>query len=128
MRTVFRVILAFILFVVVAVGVMFVYMTRGMDELQEAQVRSIAPLSLEDGVYRGEFDSGRWANTVEVTVKDRKIIDIALVEDVTFSRTEISDGLFREVIEKQDLTVDIVSGATMTCKAYLVSLDRALAK
>lgn len=128
MKTVFKVVIAFFLFVVVAVGVMFVYMTRGMDELQEAKVRSIAPLSLKDGVYRGTFDSGRWANTVEVTIKDRKITDIALVEDVTFSRAEISDGLFREVIEKQDLTVDIVSGATMTCKAYLVSLERALAE
>lgn len=128
MRTLFKVILAFLLFVIVAVGVMYVYMTRGMDELKEAQVRSISPLSLEDGVYTGAFDSGRWANTVEVTVKDRKITEIALVEDVTFSRAEISKGLFDEVIEKQDLDVEIVSGATMTCKAYLVALERALVK
>jgi uncharacterized protein with FMN-binding domain len=65
---------------------------------------------------------------VEVTVKDRRITDIALVEDVTFSRPEISEGIFRDVIEKQDLTVDIVSGATMTSKAYLVSLERALSE
>lgn len=128
MRALFKVILAFLLFVIVSVGVMFVYMTRGMDELKDVQVRSISPLSLEDGVYRGEFDSGRWANTVEVTVKDRKITDISLVEDVTFSRAEISEGLFDAVIEKQDLDVDIVSGATMTCKAYLAALEHALVK
>lgn len=128
MRTVFKVILAFLLFVIVSVGVMLVYMTRGMEELKGVQVRSISPLSLEDGIYRGEFDSGRWANTVEVTVKDRKITDITLVEDVTFSKVEISEGLFDEVITKQDLDVDIVSGATMTCKAYLVALEHALVK
>jgi hypothetical protein len=40
MKTLFKVVLAFLLFMVVSVGVMFVYMTRGMDELQEAQVRA----------------------------------------------------------------------------------------
>lgn len=128
MRTLFKVVLAFILFVIVSVGVMYVYMTRGMDELKEAQVGSISPLSLEDGIYRGALDSGRWTNSVEVTVKDKKITGITLVDDVTFSRAEISEGLFDEVIRKQDLDVEIVSGATMTCKAYLVSLERALVK
>lgn len=36
------------------------------------------------------------------------------------------DDLFNDVIESQTLNVDVISGATLTCKAHLKALENAL--
>ena len=40
----------------------------------------------------------------------------------------LSDTLLPKVISKQNTTVDAVSGATVTSKAYLKSIENALTK
>jgi uncharacterized protein with FMN-binding domain len=84
--------------------------------------------STVDGTYTGKYDGGRWSNELSVTVKDHKITKIDVVKDVTFPKPEWTDQLFKEVIEKQSVDVDVVSGATVTSKAYLKSIENALAK
>ena len=69
---------------------------------------------------------------VRVTLKDRRILDVAVVDMATTnpisryrSRAAVS-RLRGEVLSGQDAGVDVVTGATYTSTAYLQSLQAAL--
>ncbi|HWQ51683.1 MAG TPA: FMN-binding protein, partial [Terriglobales bacterium] len=72
--------------------------------------------------------NGRWANELAVTVQGGKITDIKVVKDVQFGTAEVSGEVFRRVIERQNVTIDVVAQATVTTKAYLKSIENALTK
>ncbi len=108
-------------------GFMF-YLSRGLEAGSQLEINNIDSIVLTDGVYRGKYSGGRWSNEVEVVIKDQGISQINLIKDVTFSKPEVTDELFARVIDKQSLDVDIVGGASVTSKAYLKAIERALSK
>ena len=110
---------------VIAGGGLF-YFSRGLDAISNLKINEINILSLQDGVYNGIYEAGRWTNQVNVTIRGHKIIDIDVVKDVRFPNTEVTEELINQVIEKQYITLDTISGATVTCKAYLKSIENAL--
>jgi uncharacterized protein with FMN-binding domain len=126
MKTLIKIVLAIVVaFIVIAVGGMF-YLSRGLDSGSKLQVEDVNFSALNDGIYNGRYEAGRWTNELNVTVKDHKITKIDVVKDVTFSKPEWRDQLFNKVMEQQRTNVDIVSGATVTSKAYLKSIENAL--
>lgn len=117
--------IVFLLFVVVSVLSMF-YLSRGLEEGLNV---NIAPVDLslkEDGVYKGSYDFGRWSNELNVTVKNNRITKIEITDDMMFVNPDVRNELFKRVMEKQNTTVDAVSGGTVSCKAYLKSIENAL--
>ena len=110
----------------IAVGGAAIYLTRGLGSAEKLAAGSVDLSGIKDGLYTGVYDSGRFSNKVEVAVKDHKIINIRLINDVTFSKPEIASEVFDRVIKKQDVAVDAVSGATVTSKAYLKAIENAL--
>lgn len=87
---------------------------------------------LKDGVYHGTYAGGmyRWrANECEVTVEGGRVarIELAGSSDPRAKNT-IHQPLVQRVIEAQSLQVDVVSGATLTSKAYLKAVEDALLK
>jgi len=102
------------------------YLTRGLKEGKNITINSLNLSNLNDGVYLGEYKKGRWSNTLNVIVKDHKITEIILKDDVKFPMTNLSNELFSNVIKSQNTTVDTISGATVTSKAYLKSIENAL--
>ncbi|ERI93873.1 FMN-binding domain protein [Clostridiales bacterium oral taxon 876 str. F0540] len=126
MKKIIKVILSIVtLFILITAGGMF-YMTRGLDKGIKQKVNSVNLSSIKDGVYKGKYNSGRWSNEVNVTIKDHKITKIDMVKDVTFSKPELKEQIFSEVLDKQNVDVDVVSGGTITSKAYLKSIESAL--
>lgn len=121
------VLIIIILFIVFAAGGLF-YLTRGLDAGSSLAVDAVNVSTIEDGTYIGEYNSGRWSNQVKVTVKEHKITKIDIVKDVVFPKPEWTEQLISRVIEKQNTDVDVVSGATITSKAYLKSIENALKK
>lgn len=115
-----------IVFVLVIAGGVF-YITRGLDAGSKMVINTVDILPLEDGEYTGKHDAGRFSNEIKVMVKDHKITKVDVVKDVTFSRPEVTQELVSKVIEKQSIDVDTVTGATVTCKAYLKAIENALA-
>ncbi len=107
------------------VGFLF-YLSRGLDTGSQLAINDIDLLSLNDGVYRGKYNVGRWSNEVEVEIKDHRIRQITLLKDVRFSRPEVINELFDRIINKQTLQVEVVTGASVTSKAYLKSMEQAL--
>jgi len=116
--------------IVIIIGIiLFVlfYLTRGLQEGQNIEVNEIDLSYLEDdGFYTGKFNFGRWSNEAKVTVKDKKIIDIEFPDDITLSQDEAREEIINRIIDEQKVKVDVVSGATVTSKAYMKSIEDAL--
>lgn len=128
MKLFFKIVLSVvILFVLVSGGGMF-YLSRGLEEGSKIAVNAVNLSSVKDGTFKGKYDGGRWANEVAVTVKDHKIVKVELVKDVRFTKPGILEELANKVVKNQNTNVDVVSGSTVTCKAYLKSIENALKK
>lgn len=126
MKKVLKVLLIiFIVFVVVIAGAAF-YLTRGLDAGVQVDISSIDASAVKDGTYEGTYEAGRWSNTVVVTVKDGKITDIQVKENVALPQQGLSDEIFKRVMDKQNTQVDAVTGATVTSKAYMKAIENAL--
>lgn len=126
MKLIFKILLSVILiFILVSVSGIF-YLARGLNEGKDIRINGIDVSNLNDGIYNGKYKAGRWTNELNITVKDYKIIKIDIKDDVTFPNSDVSYELFSEVIGKQNTTVDVISGATVTSKAYLKSIEDAL--
>lgn len=81
---------------------------------------------LKDGNYHGAYSGGmyRWrANECDVTVSSGKVTAIQLA---TSKETGQHQTLYDRVIQAQSLQVDIISGATLTSKAFLQAVENAL--
>jgi uncharacterized protein with FMN-binding domain len=116
-----------IIFALISAGGVF-YLTRGLEKGSQLAISNVDLSSISDGIYNGSYDSGRWTNKVAVTVKNHKIEAIKLIDDVMVPQAELEDKLFNKVIQTQSVNIDVVSGATVTSKAYLKSIENALKK
>lgn len=126
MKLFIKIVVAVVVAFALIIGGFAFFMTRGLDSGKNLPVGHIKASGLASGVYQGTYNGGRWSNEVNVTVKDGKISKIDVVKSVLFERPELTRDLINCVIEKQDTDVDIVSGATVSCKAYLKSIENAL--
>lgn len=128
MKKILKIILILLVaLIIVGAGGLF-YITRGLDEGSKVGISPVDPSSLSDGTYKGSYNAGRWSNEVAVTIKEGKISEIELIKDVKFVQERLSDEIFGRVMEAQNTTIDAVSGATVTSKAYLKAVEDALTK
>ena len=125
MKKFFKILITIIVLIgiIMAGGVFF--MSKGLEAGKNVVINGLNVSTVKDGVYNGKYQAGRWSNEVKVTVRDKKITDIKIVDDVKFVDAKVRDNLFKEVIQKQDTKVNVVSGATVTTKAYLKSIENA---
>ena len=111
--------------VVVGAGGIF-YITNGLEAGENLAINPVDLTAIEDGTYAGVYQAGRWSNEVAVSVADHQIANIAVVKTVTIDDPEMTSTIINNVIKNQSTTVDTVSGATVTSKAYLKSIENAL--
>lgn len=101
-------------------------MTRGIKEGKKLEINSVDISKLENGTYIGKYSKDRWISEVEVIVRGKKIENIkTLSQPLT---PDVGDELSKRIIEKQNVNVDVISGATVSSKAYLKSVENALNK
>lgn len=85
---------------------------------------------LKDGTYTGVYEGGmyKWrASEVEVTVTSGKVSEITVIHTSLGDKgTQYTNPLYQQVLDKQTLQVDAVSGATLTSKAALQAVENAL--
>jgi uncharacterized protein with FMN-binding domain len=128
MKVVLKVIVIIFLILVVVAGLGMLYISRGLEEGLNVSINPINLHEVEDGVYQGNYDFGRWTNIINVTVNSHKITNIEIKDDMVFVKPEMRKELLDRVINEQNTTVDVVSGATVSCKAYLKSIENAFNK
>ncbi len=112
--------------VVLAFGGFALFMNNGKAATEQLAIAPVNPAGLADGEYEGGYNGGRFTNQVTVTVKGGKITAIDVKKTVALERKETTQDLINDVITAQNTDVDVKSGATITSKAYLKSIEDAL--
>lgn len=126
MKNVFKIV-AWVFLGVMIIGFGFMmFLNKDLESTSNLEVNPIDLSKFADGNYEGHYDHGRFSNTVVVTIKDQKIVDIKFTETVEFDWPEVRIALINAIIEKQNIDIDTISEATATSKAYLKSIEKAL--
>lgn len=99
----------------------YIAASRGLSEMQELVINDVYPDQKADGVYSGEFNQYRWAYRVNVTVQGGKIVDIQFNNGGA-----LEQNLSDQIIANQSLDVDIMTGGTVSSKAFLKAVETAL--
>ncbi len=110
----------------VLVGGVIAFGLIGRRAGETLPIGSIDFSTLPDGEYTGQYKGGRWSNKVRVTVRSGRVTGIEVVRDILFRQPEIKRQTLEAIVESQSLQVDVVSGATVTAKAYLKAVENAL--
>ncbi|MGC9311856.1 MAG: FMN-binding protein [Sediminispirochaetaceae bacterium] len=99
---------------------------REMQEFSQTVVFTDPQLQdLEDGLYTGEFEKGLVAAEVEVQVRDHAIEAIEILRHDN-GRGRKAERIVDDVITRQSLQVDVISGATYSSKVILKAVENAL--
>lgn len=127
------IIIPIVLVAVVAIGLggALIFTSGERREGKSLPITNVDFKRLNDGTYIGEYEGGmnKWrANEVQVTVSSGKVTNIKLLKHKENRPPEFTDQLYNKVIKSQSLQVDTISGATITSKAYLKSVENALKK
>ncbi|MCD6397000.1 MAG: FMN-binding protein [Spirochaetaceae bacterium] len=123
-----------LIFIVTAVSCLLTScfsLSREHDEARNIKIRNIDFMKLVDGSYHGIYKGGmyKWReNEVQVMIESGKVLEITLLSSKENRPPEFTEELFNRVIEEQSLQVDVISGATLTSRAFLRSIDNALIK
>jgi len=99
---------------------------REMKEFSETAVFAEPQLQdLEDGQYIGEFEKGLVAAEVTVLVRDHAIESIEILRHDN-GKGKKAERIVDDIVARQSLQVDIISGATYSSTVILKAVENAL--
>jgi uncharacterized protein with FMN-binding domain len=101
-----------------------------VEQIKRMDISDFDPATVPDGEYTGEFPfRQRYLYRVKVTVKAGRIADIEVLENGTENEyAEKGLGVIPRILQAQSPKVDAVSGATVTSKALMKCVEKALKK
>ncbi|HEX2938632.1 MAG TPA: FMN-binding protein [Ruminiclostridium sp.] len=116
--------------IIAAVGAFFAirYAVKLQDYKKRINSIAISNVDLKkvpNGTYKGSYDAVMVAADVSVTVTNHKIDTIRITKHVN-ERGKKAEAIVDDVISKQSLKVDTVSGATNSSKVILKAIENAL--
>jgi uncharacterized protein with FMN-binding domain len=93
--------------------------------VKEAYISNIEFSTLEDGIYEGSYDSTMVKVKVSVKVNNNILEDITIKEHQTGlgKKAEVIVG---DIIDKQSLQVDSITGATVSSNTIKKAVENAL--
>ncbi len=94
-------------------------------QVPQVKMNNIDLSLLKDGIYEGKCDAGLVKVVVLVEVKDHKIVDIIINEHQS-GLGKMAEVIVGDIINKQSLDVDVVSGATVSSMAIKKAIEEAL--
>ncbi|MDL2301580.1 FMN-binding protein [Lachnospiraceae bacterium OttesenSCG-928-D06] len=111
--------------VLACVGMFFAVNQAAKKQAESIDITLMDAIGVMDGAYEGSFEAESVKVTVSVTVADEKIVyvDILRHENGLGGKAE---SIIEDVIAKQSLQIDAVSGATVSSKAILKAIENAL--
>lgn len=103
---------------------------KGVDRYASLKAKQIiiedVPLaSCRDGVYLASYAMGPVEVTLQLEVKDHRIVSVDL-RDHKNGLGEKAEVITDEILRHQSLQVDVVSGATISSKCILKAAESAL--
>ena len=110
----------FILFMIMSCQVIANNAVKSIDSRPVVDINDV-----KDGVYFGKEETPLVSVEVNVTVKDKRIVDIALLRHEN-GKGEKAEEMIPEMIKNNTSEVDIVSGATLSSKVIRAAVRNAL--
>lgn len=126
MKRIKKILLIVVIGLVVVLTVGITYLNIGMNEGKKVVVGTVDVSQTADGSYVGSYKNSRWSNQVNVTVVNHRITAINIEKTVLIEQQDVTEKLINDVLVAQNTDVEVISGATVTSKAYLKSIENAL--
>ncbi len=124
MKKVIKAILILLGSVVIICLIIIPFDSVARKEINEMMINNVDLSKIEDGKYSGDFKNRVRKYSVEVTIKDHKIVSVRSTNGSV--GTDYSSRLFNSVVKEQKVDVDTISGATITSKMILKAIENAL--
>lgn len=123
-------ILFYVLGTIAIVGIitLLMYLKSVNDYKQQVAILQINEIDLStipNGTYEGYCDVGFLNARVEVTVKNRAISEINLIQHKN-DKGESAETIIDNIVKEQSVNVDAVSGATNSSKVIMKAVENAL--
>lgn len=125
MKRIFKLIILIVLVMFVFIAGFTVITQNKLNKLVEMPISNVALETIDDGIYEGNYNVFPVTVKLNVTVKGHEITEILILEHINGQGGK-AEAIADQVIEKQSLQVDIVSGATYSSKVILKALENAL--
>jgi uncharacterized protein with FMN-binding domain len=100
---------------------------EGLKVLDTLEFGELKLSSVTDGRYEGSYSAGIVKATVSVAIRDHRIEDIEILKHDN-GKGKAAESITKDVIARQSVQVDVVSGATYSSKVILKAIENALAK
>ncbi len=99
-------------------------------EYKRVNADKLAARVFQPGTYRESFDDLHGIITLKVKVNEKGIEDIEVIggSEIEGAEEDVFDVIPRRMIELNSTSIDIITGASMSCKGIIACVDRALAK
>lgn len=128
MKKTLKVLLSIILVIALLAVGFYLYLDQSLGkQVSEIGISDVTFAEIDDGTYIGEYGVGPVQVTSESTVENGKIIDIKFIKS-EHGLGKKAESIVEKVIKEQKLDVDEVSGATLSSKVILKSIENALVK
>lgn len=121
-----------IIFISVILAILFIFAGcyiisyfKYTKNVQNIHIENIDISKIQDGIYYGKCDVGFISAEVNVTVENGKITDIHLISHKN-ERGKAAESITNEIIKKQIIDADSVSGATNSSKTIKKAIENAL--
>ena len=117
-----------IVIAVILVGHIITYFmdfTTYQKKIASIEIEAMDISQVADGLYEGEYDAGYIYAKVQIEVKAGKIVSLSLLEHRNESGKQ-AEALLDDVLEKQAIDVDTISGATNSSKVIKQAIANAL--
>jgi uncharacterized protein with FMN-binding domain len=113
-----------LIFVVIGVSIYSSRLKAYRAKVDAIEIGEVDLAQVPDGIYRGGSDAVFVSAEVEVTVENHRIVDIRLQHK--HGRGEEAEEIIDRVIEAQSLEVELITGATGSCKVILDAIKNSL--
>ncbi len=100
--------------------------TRGMGEIKKLSFTDVDLSKIADGVYTGSYHKGRWTYDVSVTVANHSITSVKNTDTRMKGQEKLDNAIAAEILKRQSVKIDVVSGATVNTRAYQKAVETAL--
>lgn len=116
------ILLCTILFVLIGASL---YLKRLVNDVNSITVSNLNMANITDGIYVGKYSITPVYVEVEASVTEHKITNIKIIEHENGLGGKV-EKIVDDVISRQSLEVDAVSGATVSSKCIIKAIENAL--
>jgi uncharacterized protein with FMN-binding domain len=94
--------------------------------IRKLPVATIDLSLLNDGDYKGSFCHSHFCYKVAVSISDHTISTVTILKNRYSTYGKKAEAICERIIKAQSLQVDNISGATITSKSLIKSVEKAL--